>query len=104
MGIEWQILRPGIVSGRLMDSPLYFTSKFDVFYGWAKFFYNLSRIEQLYYRTVGEAFDPYITCPKTEYDTTDLQTLTPSLVEPDVRAGVEKLVEFAVEHEFEISF
>ena len=39
-GLDWQILRPGVVCGRLMDGPLYYTSKFDVFYGWGKFFYK----------------------------------------------------------------
>lgn len=38
-GIDLQILRPAVVCGRLMDTPLYYTTKFDVFYGWAKFFY-----------------------------------------------------------------
>ena len=38
--INWKILRPSIVCGRVIDSPLYFTPKFDVFYGWAKFFYT----------------------------------------------------------------
>jgi nucleoside-diphosphate-sugar epimerase len=36
--IEWQILRPSIVCGRLLDAPLYFTPKFNVFYGFGKFF------------------------------------------------------------------
>lgn len=39
--IELQILRPSIVCGRLIDSPLYYTSKFDVFYGFAKYFWTL---------------------------------------------------------------
>lgn len=38
--ISWKILRPSIVCGRIIDSPLYFTPKFDVFYGWAKFFHT----------------------------------------------------------------
>lgn len=42
-GIEYQILRPSIVCGRLMDHNLYFTSKFDVIYGLAKFFYRLNQ-------------------------------------------------------------
>jgi nucleoside-diphosphate-sugar epimerase len=42
------ILRPSIVCGRMLDTPLYFTSKFDVFYGWAKFFYiNRNRGERI---------------------------------------------------------
>ena len=36
---KFQILRPSVVCGRLHSSDLYFTSKFDVFYGWAKFFW-----------------------------------------------------------------
>lgn len=39
-GIDLQILRPAVVCGRLMDTPFYKTTKFDVFYGWAKFFYG----------------------------------------------------------------
>ena len=40
-GIRWQISRPSIVCGRLLDAPLYYTPKFDVFYGFTKFFYKL---------------------------------------------------------------
>ncbi|QWU13741.1 Male sterility protein [Paenibacillus sophorae] len=40
---EYQILRPSVVCGRLIDSPLYYISKFDVFYGWTKFFWNLKK-------------------------------------------------------------
>jgi thioester reductase-like protein len=40
-GILWQISRPSIVCGRLLDAPLYYTQKFDVFYGFTKFFYKL---------------------------------------------------------------
>ncbi|QSF44185.1 SDR family oxidoreductase [Paenibacillus tianjinensis] len=39
--IKYQILRPSVVCGRLIDAPLYYISKFDVFYGWTKFFWNL---------------------------------------------------------------
>ena len=42
--IDLQILRPSVVSGRLMDKPLYHTTKFDVFYGWAGFFYKMKRL------------------------------------------------------------
>ncbi|MDF9844106.1 MULTISPECIES: SDR family oxidoreductase [unclassified Paenibacillus] len=40
---EYQILRPSVVCGRLLDSSLYYTSKFDVIYGWAKFFWSLKQ-------------------------------------------------------------
>jgi len=40
-GIAVQILRPSIVCGRLLDAPLYYTPKYDVFYGYTKFFYKL---------------------------------------------------------------
>lgn len=40
-GINLQILRPAVVCGRLIDAPFYCTTKFDVFYGWAKFFYKI---------------------------------------------------------------
>lgn len=39
--IEYQILRPSVVVGKLIDSPLYYTSKFDVIYGWTKFFWRI---------------------------------------------------------------
>ncbi len=39
--MKYQILRPSVVCGRLLDAPLYYISKFDVFYGWTKFFWNL---------------------------------------------------------------
>ena len=35
--IEYQILRPSIICGRLIDKPFYETPKFDVFYSWAIF-------------------------------------------------------------------
>jgi nucleoside-diphosphate-sugar epimerase len=36
--VKWQILRPSIVCGRLLTQPLHFIPKFNVFYGFAKFF------------------------------------------------------------------
>ena len=41
LDIDLKILRPAVVCGRLIDAPLYCTTKFDVFYGWAKFFYKM---------------------------------------------------------------
>ncbi|MGV8075655.1 MAG: SDR family oxidoreductase [Syntrophobacteraceae bacterium] len=50
--LDWQILRPGVVCGRLIDEPLYYTSKFDVFYGWGRFFHkyreNLDEYVRIY--------------------------------------------------------
>jgi nucleoside-diphosphate-sugar epimerase len=40
-GDEIQILRPSVICGRLVDAPLHFTSKFDVFYGWGKYFFRM---------------------------------------------------------------
>lgn len=42
-GIRVQMLRPSIICGRVMDEPLYYTPKFDVFYGWLKFFWQLKK-------------------------------------------------------------
>lgn len=39
--IKWQILRPSIVSGRLIRGPYYYTPKFNVFYAWGGFFNSL---------------------------------------------------------------
>lgn len=36
--LQWQILRPSAVCGRLLDAPLNYVSKFDVFYGFGKIF------------------------------------------------------------------
>ena len=36
--IKLKIFRPSTISGRLINSPLGLTNKFDVFYGWAAFF------------------------------------------------------------------
>ncbi len=36
--LPWQILRPSAVCGRLLDAPLNYVSKFDVFYGFGKIF------------------------------------------------------------------
>jgi nucleoside-diphosphate-sugar epimerase len=40
-----QILRPSIVCGRLMDPELFYTSKYDVVYGWAKYFWHLAKVQ-----------------------------------------------------------
>jgi nucleoside-diphosphate-sugar epimerase len=40
--IEWQVLRPSIVCGRLLDAPYYATPKFNVFYAFGKFFKMLA--------------------------------------------------------------
>ncbi len=37
------IARPSVVCGRLLDTPLYCVSKYDVFYGAAGFFYKMKR-------------------------------------------------------------
>ncbi|WP_135548115.1 SDR family oxidoreductase [Paenibacillus cymbidii] len=42
-GLPMQIARPSVVVGRLLDAPLYYTSKFDVIYGWGKFIWALVR-------------------------------------------------------------
>ncbi len=44
-GIKYQILRPGVVVGRLIDQPLYFLPKYNVIYAFAEFFYNLKKRE-----------------------------------------------------------
>lgn len=49
-GIVPQMLRPSVVCGRLMDTPLYYTSKFDVFYGFGYFFYKLADSAQQHTR------------------------------------------------------
>lgn len=42
-GIGLHIVRPSIVCGRVMDAPLYYTPKFDVFYGWLRFFWQMRK-------------------------------------------------------------
>jgi len=44
-GIRFQLLRPSIICGRILDPPLYYTPKFDVFYGWLKFFWQLKKAD-----------------------------------------------------------
>ncbi|WP_020600481.1 SDR family oxidoreductase [Spirosoma panaciterrae] len=39
-GLEWQILRPSIIAGRLMDSPYHVIYRFLVFYLFGAFFYR----------------------------------------------------------------
>jgi|TARA_R110000737_G_scaffold353274_1_gene403728 nucleoside-diphosphate-sugar epimerase len=41
--IEYQILRPGVVVGRLIDAPLYYLPKYNVVYAFAAFFHNLKK-------------------------------------------------------------
>ena len=38
---SFKVYRPSIISGRTIEKPLGFTSKFDVFYSWAKFWFKL---------------------------------------------------------------
>ncbi|HVI44245.1 MAG TPA: SDR family oxidoreductase [Chitinophaga sp.] len=38
--VGWQVLRPAVICGRLIDEPLYYTSQFNVFYGFGKFLYR----------------------------------------------------------------
>lgn len=45
--IDWQILRPSVVCGRLHDAPLNYASKFDVFYGFAKCFAHFAKRRHL---------------------------------------------------------
>lgn len=40
--IEWKILRPSIVCGRLLDTPFFEIPKYDVFYSWAIFLQKYS--------------------------------------------------------------
>lgn len=39
--LKIQIARPSVVVGRLLEHPFYYTSKFDVIYGWARFFWMM---------------------------------------------------------------
>ena len=41
--IEYQILRPGVVVGRLIDKPFYFLPKYNVVYAFASFFHSLKQ-------------------------------------------------------------
>lgn len=41
VGIDLQILRPGVVLGRQMDEPKYYVPKYNVIYAFAGFFYKL---------------------------------------------------------------
>ena len=45
-GVGLHIVRPSIVCGRVMDAPLYYTPKFDVFYGWLRFFWQMRKAGQ----------------------------------------------------------
>ncbi|WP_168120094.1 SDR family oxidoreductase [Paenibacillus sp. HB172176] len=39
--MKTQIARPSVVVGRMLDQPVCYTSKFDVIYGWAQFFWMM---------------------------------------------------------------
>lgn len=177
-GIDYQILRPSIVCGRLLDSPSYFTSKFDTIYGASKVFYrffkknskdklrlnvdpdtklnivpadyvgkaiarafstdikelnivhyksvssthllsnlveltgfknyelvyematDFNRSEKFYYSTAGLVFDPYFNAPENEYDTTLLSSIMSDVKLPLIEDHLDKIIGFAVEHEF----
>ncbi|HVI44244.1 MAG TPA: SDR family oxidoreductase [Chitinophaga sp.] len=38
--INWQVLRPAAICGRLIDEPLYYISQFNVFYDFGRFLYK----------------------------------------------------------------
>ena len=42
-GITYQVLRPGIVCGRMLRKPFYYIPKFNVFYAWLMFFSHLQQ-------------------------------------------------------------
>lgn len=42
-GVGLHIVRPSIVCGRVMDAPRYYTPKFDVFYAWLRFFWQMRK-------------------------------------------------------------
>lgn len=43
LGIDFQIFRPGVISGRLLEQPLHFVSKYSVFYAFSRMFFSLLR-------------------------------------------------------------
>jgi len=45
LGIKYQILRPGVVVGRLIDEPYYFLPKYNVIYAFGNFFHSLTQKE-----------------------------------------------------------
>jgi len=45
--ISYQILRPSVICGRLIDPPLFYISKFDIFYAWVKFFWQINKITKI---------------------------------------------------------
>ncbi len=50
-GIDWQILRPSIICGRMIEPPLYAIPRFRVFYLFARYILNFkSRIENQFIR------------------------------------------------------
>lgn len=41
--IKWQILRPTTICGRILDTPLYYSPKYNVFYLFGRFFLKMAR-------------------------------------------------------------
>lgn len=176
---QLKIVRPSIVVGRLMDNPTYVTSKFDVIYGWGKFFYKLknkvneqgirvqvgtdndiniisvdyfvqvmfqfletsskpclnivnpntinarvllttilnilgivnykfvserpvkfNQIEKIYYNSVDIAFGPYLSTRKVVYNTSYLESLTPSNSNHYIKSNLKGLFSFAMDRNF----
>lgn len=62
---------------------------------------NKTLAEKMYYKTAGSQFSPYLNTTAHEYDTTVLRSLMHDVPEPDVYAAFPKLLEFAVERDFE---
>lgn len=61
---------------------------------------NQNSLEKLYYKTVGEQFNPYWDTSAHEFDTSELRNLLPTVEEPDVKHHFESLFDYALQNKF----
>jgi thioester reductase-like protein len=61
---------------------------------------NLNHIEQVYYKTVGDQLNNYLSTPVHEFDVTVLNELMQDYIKPDLSLEFENLVKYAVDNSF----
>jgi nucleoside-diphosphate-sugar epimerase len=181
-GIEWKILRPSIICGRLVEAPFYAISRFLVFYLFPRYviafrkrltkfelrlsvpersdinivpvdyvskavvaslqtpvqqlnivhprnvscrelfrsgfsrinFENysfretvpedLSPSEHIFYDTIGQQLNPYINTPAYHFNTESLDKTVPGIKLPNIEEHFGRLLDYAIEHNFNSSF
>ena len=82
--IECQILRPGVVVGRLIDAPLYYLPKYNVVYAFAAFFHGLKQ------RGINECIDIKVN-PNTSLHLVSVDYVAKAIVKACSESSIKEL-------------